>query len=469
MESANYIQPILFLILPLICFISIYVRKKTNKDYNLIFCFGSIFAFIVALIPYGIESGGGTVDFDAVSSMTPFIWIFVVISSMFLAIPLIQLFLESFEKFKDSFNDVFPSNKNSLTLKKESEKVDKSIKRLKQIREMNINAVSLQRTRKLCQLVTMANKDSATQDFDFVEKQFGYLEEAKNIEQSIRLLIQKYMQLGDSKKSTYYFTFLNSSEKSTDEASIENEGRALLEKRNEDKKTVKKWAISLIALLLVIVVISLISYQQNTPYRNLKSEILANTLSYEKIESNYEEYIETKKGMQIIENAFADFKNKQEPERAINLYMMLKGTYQWAGYEHEDLRSIVCQTIYNKISEYHSNDDYIGALKLLDYAPDYIYDDNEISSTYAHWLADSAIKNHKYSSRWLIWNHDYTEVFNDYSDSFAYEVDEYIVIINDDYEDNKDLTRLSIINSEHWDFDKNTKIEFSDTKDIYRK
>ena len=94
MNSVNYMQPILFLILPLICFIAIYVRKKTNKDYNLIFCFGSIFAFIVALIPYGIESGGGTVDFDAVSSMTPFIWIFVVISSMFLAIPLIQLFLE---------------------------------------------------------------------------------------------------------------------------------------------------------------------------------------------------------------------------------------------------------------------------------------------------------------------------------------------------------------------------------------
>lgn len=457
MESANYIHPILFLILPLICFISIYVRKKTNKDYNFIFCFGSIFAFIVALIPYGIESGGGTVDFEAVSSMAPFIWIFVVIAGVFLAIPLIQMFLESFEKFKDSFNGVFASNKNSLTLKKESEKVDKSIKRLKQIREMNINAVSLQQTHKICQLVTIASNDTTSQDFAFVEKQIGYLEEAKNIEQSIRNLIQKYMQLGDSKKSTYYFAFLNSSEKSTDEASIESECRALLDKRNEDKKTIKKWVLSSIVVLAAIVVVSMISYQQNTPYRNLKAEILSNTLSYEKIESNYEEYIETKKGMRIIENAFVNFKNKQEPERAIDLFVMLKRTYQWAGYEHEDLRSMVCQTIYNKISEYHSNNDYIGALKLLDAAPDYIYDDNEISSTYAHWLANSAIKNHSKKYHCDDWVGDYT----------AYVVDEYVVALDSNYENDKELSTLNIIKTTYWDFSKNTQAEYSALKHLY--
>ena len=290
---------------------------------------------------------------------------------------------------------------------------------------MNIDADSLQRTHKICQLVTIASNDTTSQDFAFVEKQIGYLQEAKNIEQSIRNLIQKYMQLGDSKKSTYYFAFLNSSEKSTDEASIESECRALLDKRNEDK--------------------------------NLKAEILSNTLSYEKIESNYEEYIETKKGMRIIENAFVNFKNKQEPERAIDLFVMLKRTYQWAGYEHEDLRSMVCQTIYNKISEYHSNNDYIGALKLLDAAPDYIYDDNEISSTYAHWLANSAIKNHSQKYHCDDWAGDYT----------AYVVDEYVVALDSNYENDKELSTLNIIKTTYWDFSKNTQAEYSALKHLY--
>lgn len=458
MESANYMQPSLLWILPTLLVLSIFLYKKFEKHYTIFIAIGSGFSFVLALIPYGIEAAEGAahVDFDAIPTLATIIWIFVVISVIPIAFSIIKIFIEAFLKFKNSFNNIFKGNKSSLVLQKESKKVDKAIKRLKQIREMNINASSLKRTHKLCMLVTNIENNSISL-FPAIEEKVAFLDESKSIEQSIRELIQKYMNVGDSKKATYYFQFLRSFGKFDNESSIDKECQNLLRQRMEDKAIVRRWIISSLVIIIVLLGICTLSYQKNSPYRNFKEDIKTNSLNVNIIESKYEEYLTTKKGSKVIKQAFLDLQNQQNPKGSIELYVMLKRSLNWGNYEQEDLRTIVCQTIFAQLSEYYNKKDISSALNLLDSAPDYIYDDNKISSTHAHWLADYAVKNNTGRYPDVGWSGDYT----------AYKVGNYIIAFDAEYEENKELHILNITKSSNWDHSWNAQSEYSELKHIY--
>ena len=333
MESVEHMPPVLFLIMFILLILGIYILCKI--DHKIIggsVCAGAAFFIIIDSIPYLIESseGAGHVNFDGMETEVVVNWIFIVVACVCIIYSLKDTVCKSFVDFKNGIKNNYSIKQNSLFLKKESKKVNKLIIKLNKIRGLNINKEATNRAYKVCNLISLISGGKNDKCFYAINERYKKLNQSEEIEHRISELAEKYKNIGNADKCIHYLNIIDGNK--TEEVNLlRKECRTILNTRNEEKRLIKKWVVTIVCLSAILICSMTLAIsnniKENRPYKELEQHINDRTLSESMSESEFKDILDTQKGHRLIKKHLEQFHNENDVESALWLFCELPGRY----------------------------------------------------------------------------------------------------------------------------------------------
>lgn len=284
---------------------------RKDMDTGLIF-------FIMMLLMVGF--GGNMViisavhegDMSAISEMWILVLLGIVDDIILLYFVLKKLHVSVIPSFRLARNGL----KNRRMAKKESAKLKKFmqneklyVNRLQVLRDKGISESAIKQTFRFCQLIeTIAGKEQLQDCLSEINKRQNVLDEIRDIESRILKIAESYKNVGDTEKCRFYLDILRSTNKIKPEiTALENECKVLLYSRDAERKAIRLWRRIFLGALAVFVMVSVVLYVEDTPYRKLRSMIKDQTLTAEmcSLENRYSEescydYLASERGRKLL-------------------------------------------------------------------------------------------------------------------------------------------------------------------------
>lgn len=297
-----------------------------DKLFLIIFAIFIVVAFFEGNIMLIIAAcGGDPVDWSEY-------WIIAAIAVVMDLILLCLAMAKIIPPVSSSFRLMRSGIKNRRIAKKESAKLKKLLKkeepdlnRLQELKDKGITESAVRRTLHFCQLIEVIDGKEQLRDcLSEVRMRQSVLDEIKAIEDGIFKIAERCKNAGDIKKCNYYLDILKSTKITPEITTLENECEERLLQRDREKNALRSWQKGACWFLLIIITASAALYIRDTPYRELRTMIRNQSLTaemcawkYRNSEESYYEYLNTKKGRNIIASELTKFHEEDDVLKAM--------------------------------------------------------------------------------------------------------------------------------------------------------
>lgn len=311
----------------------------------------------------------------------------------------------SFQLMRSGLQNRRIAKKESAKLKKLLKSEELDVNKLQELRDKRISESATKRTLHFCQLMeNIAGKEQLQDCLSKVIEKQSVLDEMNDLENRIFKVAESCKNAGDIKKCQYYLNILKTTKITSEITRLENDCEEQLLWRERESKAIRSWQKGVCYLLIILIIVLAVLYDQDTPYRELRSMIRDQSLTAE----------------------MCDWKNRNSGE-------------SYYGYlDSEKGRNLIA----SELTKFHEEDDVIKAMWLLCIQPYAINGfDLWASSSFIEWILEYA-KNNGVRS---------VEGRTEGRERVTYTVDGYQIMISL-YDDNKnisDIYHFTISNGEN--------------------
>lgn len=262
----------------------------------------------------------------------PFAWIMVIIAIVADAILLFYLvkvigkpIINSALLAKNGVKNRLIIIKESCKIKRTSQDISVLVKRLEKLKRPGIDKSATMRTYHLCQLISaVSNEEHISECFGAVNKRIDIILEIGSIERSIVQYADRYKAIGNAKECLRYLEIADAEQNETKFDEINKVCNEQFTSQKKEGKAIKIWTTILVFLLLTLIVILSMQYINDTPYRELRSMIVDESLTAEMCDwhnkedkNSYYNYFHSERGYKFIASELTEFHTNNDIEKAL--------------------------------------------------------------------------------------------------------------------------------------------------------
>lgn len=219
----------------------------------------------------------------------------------------------------------------SKKLKKILEDETLYVNRLQELRDKGISERKIKRTLHFCQLIeSIDGKEQLQECMTKVGEKQVILDEINEIEGRIFGIAECCEKAGDVEKCKYYLALLKAHMITPEIVSLEKECELQQSLRELERKAIRSWIKGVLLTLVILVAVFAGLYIQDTPYRNLRSMVEDQTLTWEMCnrrnregKDSYYEYLVSKKGYKFLAAELTKLHSEEDVSKAMWLLCIM--------------------------------------------------------------------------------------------------------------------------------------------------